>query len=65
MEYANELPKGADSELVTLFEWEKRFIIARLHYHGGHKTLAAKSLGIGRATLYRKLSEYQQEEKKK
>ena len=38
--------------------WEKRLILQALDRAGGKVVQAAKLLGIGRATLYRKLDEY-------
>ncbi|WP_328891676.1 helix-turn-helix domain-containing protein [Streptomyces sp. NBC_00316] len=38
---------------------ERKAILGALHRHGGNKARAAASLGIGRATLYRKLRGYQ------
>jgi len=43
----------------TIEEVERRAIEATLDYTGGDKTRAARALGIGRKTLYRKLLEYQ------
>jgi transcriptional regulator with GAF, ATPase, and Fis domain len=43
----------------TIDEIERRAIEATLDYTGGDKTRAARALGIGRKTLYRKLLEYQ------
>jgi DNA-binding NtrC family response regulator len=45
-------------ELVSLEEVEKRYILKVLQAAGGNKSLAAKQLGVGRRTLYRKLGEY-------
>jgi DNA-binding NtrC family response regulator len=42
----------------TLEAVEKAHILATLHAHGGHRERAAASLGIGAATLYRKLKAY-------
>ncbi len=42
----------------TLDEIERRAIEATLDYTGGDKTRAARALGIGRKTLYRKLLQY-------
>jgi DNA-binding NtrC family response regulator len=41
-----------------LEEIERRAIEATLEHTGGDKTRAARALGIGRKTLYRKLLEY-------
>ncbi len=38
---------------------ERSAILEALRRHGGNKARAAAALGIGRATLYRKLREYQ------
>jgi Nif-specific regulatory protein len=40
-------------------EWEKKLIAAALYRSGGNVPEAAKLLGIGRATLYRKIEEYE------
>ncbi len=42
----------------TLAQTEKQLILETLRKSGGNKTLAAKLLGIGVRTLYRKLEEY-------
>jgi transcriptional regulator with GAF, ATPase, and Fis domain len=42
----------------TIDEIEQQAIEAMLDYTGGDKTRAARSLGIGRKTLYRKLQQY-------
>jgi DNA-binding NtrC family response regulator len=44
-------------------EIERRAIEATLDYTAGDKTRAARSLGIGRKTLYRKLQQYNGVEK--
>jgi DNA-binding NtrC family response regulator len=46
------------SDLVTLEEVERRYIGRVLEAVQGNKTLAAKVLGLDRATLYRKLERY-------
>ncbi len=46
------------SEMASLEEVEKRYILRVLQAAGGNKSLAAQALGIGRRTLYRKLGEY-------
>ena len=43
------------AEQVKIFE--KEIITAKLRQHNGVKDLAAKELGLSRATLYRKLAE--------
>ncbi|PZR09395.1 MAG: sigma-54-dependent Fis family transcriptional regulator [Archangium gephyra] len=46
------------SELVTLEELEKRYILRVLEAQQGNKTAAARTLGIERKTLYRKLESW-------
>src|ERR1700693_519683 len=46
-------------ELVPLEELERRAILRALRETGGDKLAAAKLLGIGKTTLYRKLKEYE------
>jgi len=45
-------------ELVPLEEVERRYILRVLEVAGGNKSLAAKTLGLNRKTLYRRLAEY-------
>lgn len=45
-------------DLASLEEVERRYILRVLDAVGGNKTLAAKVLGLGRKTLYRKLDAY-------
>jgi DNA-binding NtrC family response regulator len=54
-------PMGAESLslVIPLAELERRAIINALEYTKGDRALAAQFLGIGRATLYRKVKEYQ------
>ena len=50
---------GSDpSELVPMEEMERRYILQVLDAVDGNKTVAAKTLGLDRKTLYRKLSQY-------
>jgi two-component system response regulator HydG len=46
------------SELAPLEEVERRYILRVLETVGGNKTIAARVLGVGRKTLYRKLEQY-------
>jgi len=46
------------SELPSLEEVERRYILRVVEAVGGSKTIAARVLGLGRKTLYRKLEEY-------
>jgi DNA-binding NtrC family response regulator len=50
---------GSDpSELVSLQEVERRYILRVIEAVGGNKTQAAHILGLDRKTLYRKLEQY-------
>ena len=51
--YAEKINK--ENDFITLAEMEKNYIREALRKAGGNKTLAAKLLGIGRSTLFRKL----------
>lgn len=51
---ANERPDG----VVPMAEMEKRAIFGAIEQLSGDKPKAAKLLGIGKTTLYRKLKEY-------
>jgi two-component system response regulator HydG len=46
------------TELVTLDEVERRYILRALDALGGNKSLTAQTLGMDRKTLYRKLERY-------
>ncbi len=52
-----DLPPSDDAEWETLAELEARYIQQVLAFTVGNKRRAAKILGIGRKTLYRKLGE--------
>lgn len=49
------------SSVVPLAQLERRAILDALREADGDRTLAARLLGIGRTTIYRKLLEYQKE----
>jgi transcriptional regulator with PAS, ATPase and Fis domain len=49
---------SGSNELVPLAEIERRAILNTLRQTGGDKLAAARLLGIGKTTLYRKLKEY-------
>jgi two-component system response regulator HydG len=49
---------GADDAIVTIADMEKQAILGTIHKLNGDKLMAAKLLGIGKTTLYRKLKEY-------
>ncbi|MGB2635179.1 MAG: sigma-54 dependent transcriptional regulator [Candidatus Acidiferrum sp.] len=46
-------------EMLPLEELERRAILSTLNQTGGDKQAAARALGIGKTTLYRKLKQYQ------
>jgi two-component system response regulator HydG len=50
------------NELVPLEELERRAILRTLRETAGDKLSAARILGIGKTTLYRKLKQYHMEE---
>ena len=54
---SERLPQGDDS--FRLDELERRAIMRALRESGGDKLVAARLLGIGKTTLYRKLKEYE------
>jgi DNA-binding NtrC family response regulator len=49
----------AREEILPLEELERRAILSTLRQNGGDKKAAARALGIGKTTLYRKLKQYQ------
>jgi len=49
----------APKNLTSLQEMEKEYIALVLEHTGGHKTAAARILGIDRKTLYQKVQKYQ------
>ncbi len=52
----NEESRTFDS--LKIEDWEQRLIVEALKRSGGNVPEAAKLLGIGRATLYRKIEHY-------
>ena len=54
---ADRMPHG--DEIVPLEELERRAILRALREAGGDKLAAARLLGIGKTTLYRKLKQYE------
>jgi two-component system response regulator HydG len=50
-----------NDELLPLEELERRAILRALREAGGDKLAAARILGIGKTTLYRKLKQYEAE----
>ncbi len=57
-EFHRPLPADGAEAVITLMELERQAIFRALHHLKGDKLLAAKLLGIGKTTLYRKLKEY-------
>jgi len=51
-------PAASAGSVQSLAEVEKAYILAVLELNGGNQTRSAKQLGIGSATLYRKLKKY-------
>jgi DNA-binding NtrC family response regulator len=49
---------AGEGEIVSIAEMEKQAILGTIRQLKGDKLLAAKLLGIGKTTLYRKLKEY-------
>jgi two-component system response regulator HydG len=49
---------AAESKIVPMAELEKQTILNAIAHLNGDKLMAARLLGIGRTTLYRKLKEY-------
>ncbi len=54
----NSAPATRPAQLPTLFEVEKKTILATLESCGGNRTRAAQVLGIGLRTIQRKLREF-------
>ena len=48
-----------DGKVLPLYEVEKQTILGAIAHLNGDKLMAAKLLGIGKTTLYRKLKEYE------
>jgi two-component system response regulator HydG len=47
-----------EDRIIPLAELERRAIVSAVREAAGDKLLAARLLGIGKTTLYRKLKEY-------
>jgi len=54
-----QAPANGESKIVPISELEKQAILNTIVQLNGDKLLAARLLGIGKTTLYRKLKEYQ------
>jgi two-component system response regulator HydG len=61
LQYASVERMPENDELVPLEELERRAIFHALRETGGDKLAAARLLGIGKTTLYRKLKQYETE----
>ncbi|MBQ4278622.1 MAG: sigma-54-dependent Fis family transcriptional regulator [Rikenellaceae bacterium] len=57
-DFLRDAGAGEPGDAMKLAELERRHILKVLEYTGGNKTEAARLLGIGVATLYRKLESY-------
>jgi two-component system response regulator HydG len=55
---ANNTPGTYADSVLSIAELEKQAILNALHHLNGDKLMAARLLGIGKTTLYRKLKEY-------
>lgn len=55
---AEGIPEKGTTRIIPIAELEKRAIFDAIRESGGDKLLAARLLGIGKTTLYRKLKEY-------
>jgi DNA-binding NtrC family response regulator len=52
------VPQGGGPKIVPIAELEKNAILSTIDQLNGDKLMAARMLGIGKTTLYRKLKEY-------
>jgi two-component system, NtrC family, response regulator AtoC len=59
LQYPSSDRAPAKDEMLPLNELERRAILSMLNQTGGDKQKAARALGIGKTTLYRKLKQYQ------
>lgn len=55
---ARLVPEAPESRILPLVDLEKQTILSAIAQLNGDKLMAAKMLGIGKTTLYRKLKEY-------
>ncbi len=58
LEYGHPIQSASKGGIVSIAEMEKQAILATIRQLKGDKLMAAKLLGIGKTTLYRKLKEY-------
>jgi DNA-binding NtrC family response regulator len=61
LQYGHPERSPQNDELLPLEELERRAILRALRESGGDKLAAARLLGIGKTTLYRKLKQYDSE----
>jgi DNA-binding NtrC family response regulator len=54
---ASAAPRHDESSIVPLKDVERQYIAFAIKHFGGHRAKAARALGIGERSLYRKLSE--------
>lgn len=59
LQYPTSEQAPGKEEMLPLDELERRAILSTLRQTGGDKQAAARALGIGKTTLYRKLKQYQ------
>jgi DNA-binding NtrC family response regulator len=59
LQYPTSERAPGKEEVLPLEELERRAIMSTLRQTGGDKQAAARALGIGKTTLYRKLKQYQ------
>ncbi len=59
LQYPTTERAPSKEEMLPLEEVERRAILSMLRQTGGDKHAAARALGIGKTTLYRKLKQYQ------
>jgi two-component system response regulator HydG len=57
---SRNLPENGDgsAKILPMAELEKQTILSTITHLNGDKLMAARLLGIGKTTLYRKLKEY-------
>jgi two-component system response regulator HydG len=51
-------PTVPSNDIAPIADIERQAILGTIHHLNGDKLMAAKLLGIGKTTLYRKLKEY-------
>jgi len=54
----NQDENAIDTDMPSIEELEKRYILKILEYHHGNRELSANTLGINKSTLWRKLQQY-------